>query len=45
MFFCDLDGSLGDSPVGEAIEALRRKAENVRVLGSYPLEIPGVPGA
>ena len=36
MFFCDLEGALADAPVGEAIEALRSKAESVRVLGSYP---------
>ncbi len=43
MFFCDLEGRVADGPVGEAIEALRGKAENVRVLGSYPLDSPGVP--
>jgi prephenate dehydratase len=37
MFFCDLDGKLEDPRVGEAIEALRGKAESVRILGSYPL--------
>ena len=36
MFFCDLEGALTDPPVTEAIEALRSKAESVRVLGSYP---------
>lgn len=36
MFFCDLDGALGEAPVAEAIEALRSKAESVRILGSYP---------
>jgi len=45
MFFCDLDGRLDDAPVADAIAGLRRKAENVRVLGSYPFEAPGVPGA
>jgi prephenate dehydratase len=44
MFFCDLEGRVADGPVGEAIEALRTKAENVRVLGSYPLETTGIPG-
>lgn len=44
MFFCDLEGSLADAPVGESIEALRTKAENVRVLGSYPLQSSGIPG-
>jgi prephenate dehydratase len=37
MFFCDLDGKLEDEAVAEAIEALRGKAESVRILGSYPL--------
>jgi prephenate dehydratase len=36
MFFCDLEGALGDSAVEEAIGALRAKAESVRILGSYP---------
>ena len=45
MFFCDLEGRVDDGPVGEAVEALRGKAENVRVLGSYPLGVAGVPGA
>jgi prephenate dehydratase len=37
MFFCDAEGSLNDAPVSEAIEALRGKAESVRILGSYPI--------
>jgi prephenate dehydratase len=37
MFFCDAEGSLDDEPVAEAIAALRRKAESVRILGSYPV--------
>jgi prephenate dehydratase len=37
MFFVDLDGKLDQEPVAAAIEALRRKAESVRILGSYPL--------
>ncbi len=45
MFFCDLEGRVDDGPVREAIEALRSKAENVRVLGSYPLGTEGIPGA
>lgn len=36
MFFCDLEGALTEAPVREAIEALRGKAESVRILGSYP---------
>ncbi|HEV7400681.1 MAG TPA: prephenate dehydratase [Solirubrobacterales bacterium] len=36
MFFCDLEGAETDAPVGEAIGALRTKAESVRILGSYP---------
>jgi prephenate dehydratase len=45
MFFCDLDGSADDGPVAEAIEALRGKAESVRILGSYPIGANGIPGA
>jgi prephenate dehydratase len=37
MFFIDLEGADTDPPVAEAIGALRNKAENVRVLGSYPI--------
>jgi prephenate dehydratase len=36
MFFCDLEGSLSEAAVAEAVEALRGKAESVRILGSYP---------
>lgn len=36
MFFCDLEGALADELVGDAVEALRGKAESVRILGSYP---------
>jgi len=35
MFFCDLEGAETEPPVAEAITSLRRKAESVRVLGSY----------
>jgi prephenate dehydratase len=46
MFFLDIEGGAGDRDVGGAIEALRTKAETVRVLGSYPTAPhPGVPGA
>jgi prephenate dehydratase len=37
FFFVDADGKLSDEPVAAAIEALRGKAESVRILGSYPL--------
>ena len=37
MFFCDLEGGLEETAVGGAIEALRSKAESVRILGSYPV--------
>ena len=43
LFFIDLEGRSGDEPVDAAIEGLRDKAENVRVLGSYPIEGPPVP--
>jgi prephenate dehydratase len=38
MFFCDLEGAAADPAVAEAIEALRTKAESVRILGSYPVD-------
>lgn len=44
MFFCDLDGDAGEGPVADAIEALRGKAESVRILGSYPTAADGIPG-
>jgi prephenate dehydratase len=36
MFFCDLEGAISEPAVEEAVEALRGKAESVRILGSYP---------
>jgi prephenate dehydratase len=45
MFFLDLEGAEGDAVVAEAIDALRAKAETVRILGSYPVQTRGVPGA
>ena len=44
MFFVDLEGDEREPPVTEAIEALRVKAESVRILGSYPIVADGVPG-
>lgn len=43
MFFIDLDGADADAAVTEAIGALRGKAENVRVLGSYPISPERLP--
>ena len=40
MFFIDIEGSDTDPAVAESIGALRSKAENVRVLGSYPVRGP-----
>ncbi len=45
MFFLDLEGAADDPAVAEAIEALRGKAEGVRVLGTYPIVTNGIPGA
>jgi prephenate dehydratase len=45
MFFVDLDGAEDEPAVAEAIQALRRKAESVRILGSYPVAANGIPGA
>jgi prephenate dehydratase len=44
MFFVDLDGAEGEPAVAEAIEGLRGKAESVRILGSYPVSVKGIPG-
>ena len=44
MFFIDLEGAAEAPAVAAAVEALRAKAENVRVLGSYPVISAGVPG-
>jgi prephenate dehydratase len=44
MFFVDLEGAVGDDVVAEAIDAVRKKADSVRVLGSYPVNAGGVPG-
>ena len=44
MFFCDLEGAGDDESVAAAVVALRAKAENVRVLGSYPTRASGIPG-
>ncbi|HEY6636525.1 MAG TPA: prephenate dehydratase [Solirubrobacterales bacterium] len=45
QFFLDIEGGAGDEPLTSAIEALRSKAETVRVLGSWPIAAPpGVPG-
>lgn len=37
LFFIDLEGDSTGSANAEAIEALRTKAEQVRILGSYPV--------
>jgi len=39
MFFADLDGADSDPPVTEALEALGRRVEVLRVLGSYPAAV------
>ncbi len=44
MFFVDVEGPDSVPEVAEAIEALRGKAENVRILGSYPVNAGGIPG-
>src|SRR4051795_8997545 len=46
QFFLDVEGVASDEPLSGAIEGLRTKAENVRLLGSWPTAAPpGVPGA
>jgi prephenate dehydratase len=41
MFFLDLEGSLADPAVAEAVEGLRGHADLVRVLGSFPAAAHG----
>lgn len=36
LFFIDVEGRADDQPVAEALDGLRSKAAEVRVLGSYP---------
>jgi prephenate dehydratase len=36
MFFADLEGPAGDEHVAAALDALRQRVEELRVLGSYP---------
>lgn len=36
MFFADLEGGEREPPVSEALEALRGRVQELRVLGSYP---------
>jgi prephenate dehydratase len=43
MFFADLEGAAGEPPVSEALAALGRRVEELRVLGSYT-SVAGVPG-
>jgi prephenate dehydratase len=43
MFFCDLEGSIAQPEIAEAVAALKDKAESVRVLGSYPVGVQGIP--
>ncbi len=40
LFFLDLDGRADEGAVAAGIEALRGRAETVRVLGSYPVGAP-----
>ncbi|MBK5232113.1 MAG: prephenate dehydratase [Thermoleophilia bacterium] len=43
-FFIDVEGPRTDRGVADAIAGLREKAESVRILGSYPVSIPGPAG-
>jgi len=45
QFFLDVEGAARDQPLVSALNALRSKAESVRLLGSWPIAAPpGVPG-
>ncbi len=37
LFFIDIEGDVSSGVTAEAVDALRSKAETVRILGSYPL--------
>jgi prephenate dehydratase len=41
MFFVDADGAAQRPPVSEALDALRSRVEEIRVLGSYPASTGG----
>ena len=46
QFFIDIEGAVAEGALPGAIDALRSKAETVRVLGSWPISAPpGVPGS
>ncbi len=40
MFIADMEGGEGDPAVAEALEALGRRVETLRILGSYPVTQP-----
>ena len=40
MFFADLEGAEGDHAVSQALDALRGRVQELRVLGSYPAAPP-----
>jgi prephenate dehydratase len=42
MFFVDLDGSLREDSVGNAVEGVRALCQHARVLGSYPVAAAAV---
>ena len=41
MFFADCEGAADDPAVAAALDALRRRVEVLRVLGSYPAAVTG----
>ncbi len=43
LFFIDAEGREDEQPLADALAALRGKAEDVRVLGSYPVGARGIP--
>jgi prephenate dehydratase len=43
MFFLDLEGAAGEPNVGAALDGLRRRVQELRILGSYT-SAAGVPG-
>jgi len=43
MFFIDVEGGLDEPAIAEAVDDLRSHASSVKVLGSYPVGVPGLP--
>jgi chorismate mutase/prephenate dehydratase len=36
LFFLDMEGHITDPPIAQAIDALKMRAQYIKILGSYP---------